>query len=181
MLTDRDGCQLFLSLTHGSCLLKPFFGYRTLWRWTLWRWTLWRWTLWRWTLWRWTLWRWTLWRWTLWRWTLWRQSPSLLSTHVTWLLSSETFPHHQHMAPVFLRGGGGEGGHQDLFLKLDSEIAVDQQTRTHDRTFEGVSELRVPTGSWGTATPIIAQFLAQFCQITLTCAKPCFGCSTCSY
>ena len=40
-----------------------------------------------------------------------------------------------------LRGGGGGGGgggvHPDYFVKLDFEIAVDQQTRARDRTFEG--------------------------------------------
>ena len=34
-----------------------------------------------------------------------------------------------------LRGGGV---HPDYFVKLDFEIAVDQQTRARDRTFEGV-------------------------------------------
>ena len=39
-----------------------------------------------------------------------------------------------------LRGGGGV--HPDSFVKLDFEIAVDQQTRARDRTFEGVSDSR---------------------------------------
>ena len=34
----------------------------------------------------------------------------------------------------------GGGVHHDYFVKLDFEIAVDQQTRAHDRTFEGVSD-----------------------------------------
>ena len=38
-----------------------------------------------------------------------------------------------------LRGGGG-GGHPDYFVKLDFEIAVDQQTSARDRTFEGVPD-----------------------------------------
>ena len=37
-----------------------------------------------------------------------------------------------------LRGGGGV--HPDYFVKLDFEIAVDQQTRARDRTFEGVPD-----------------------------------------
>ena len=37
-----------------------------------------------------------------------------------------------------LRGGGGV--HHDYFVKLDFEIAVDQQTRAYDRTFEGVPD-----------------------------------------
>ena len=39
---------------------------------------------------------------------------------------------------VHLKGGGG--GHPDYFVKLDFEIAVDQQTRARDRTFEGVPD-----------------------------------------
>ena len=38
-----------------------------------------------------------------------------------------------------LRGGGG-GVHPDYFVKLDFEIAVDQQTRARYRTFEGVPD-----------------------------------------
>ena len=38
----------------------------------------------------------------------------------------------------YLRGGGGV--HPDYFVKLDFEIAVDQQTRARDRTFEGVPD-----------------------------------------
>ena len=37
-------------------------------------------------------------------------------------------------------GGGGGGVHPDYFVKLDFEIAVDQQTRARDRTFEGVPD-----------------------------------------
>ena len=46
-------------------------------------------------------------------------------------------------------GGGGGGVHPDYFVKLDFEIAVDQQTRARDRTFEGVPDsgwLPVPAG-----------------------------------
>ena len=32
------------------------------------------------------------------------------------------------------------GVHPDYFVKLDFEIAVDQQTRARDRTFEGVPD-----------------------------------------
>ena len=34
----------------------------------------------------------------------------------------------------------GGGVHPDYFVKLDFEIAVDQQTRARDRTFEGVPD-----------------------------------------
>ena len=38
-----------------------------------------------------------------------------------------------------VKGGGGGGGvHPDYFVKLNFEIAVDQQTRARDQTFEGV-------------------------------------------
>ena len=37
---------------------------------------------------------------------------------------------------LWLRGGV----HPDYFVKLDFEIAVDQQTRARDRTFEGVPD-----------------------------------------
>ena len=40
-----------------------------------------------------------------------------------------------------VKGGGGGGGvHPDYFVKLDFEIAVDQQTRARDQTFEGVPD-----------------------------------------
>ena len=41
-----------------------------------------------------------------------------------------------------LRGGGGGGGSLCFFVvvKLDFEIAVDQQTKAHDQTFEGVPD-----------------------------------------
>ena len=35
---------------------------------------------------------------------------------------------------------GGGGVHPDYFVKLDFEIAVDQQTRARDQTFEGVPD-----------------------------------------
>ena len=56
-----------------------------------------------------------------------------------------------YFPPSVLRGGGG-GVHPDFLLLKLIEIAVEQQTRACDRTF-----------------------VAQFCQITLTCSKPCFG------
>ena len=36
---------------------------------------------------------------------------------------------------VYIKGGGGV--HPDYFVKLDFEIAVDQQTWARDRNFEG--------------------------------------------
>ena len=66
----------------------------------------------------------------------------------------------------------GEGFTLIFFVKLDHiEIAVDQKTRARDRNFGG---FQVPTDARGTATLIFGQFLAQFCQIALTCSKPYF-------
>ena len=45
-----------------------------------------------------------------------------------------------------LRGGGG-GGSPCFFVKLDFEIAVDQQTKAHDQTFEGVPDSGCPRNS----------------------------------
>ena len=44
------------------------------------------------------------------------------------------------MTKLSLFKGGGGGVHPDHFVKLDFEIAVDQQTRARDRTFEGVPD-----------------------------------------
>ena len=46
-----------------------------------------------------------------------------------------------------LGGGGGGGGGVNLifFVKLDFEIAVDQQTKAHDCTFEG---FQTPGAHW---------------------------------
>ena len=57
-----------------------------------------------------------------------------------------------------VKGGGGGGGGFTLFFF----VKLDQQTKTHDQTFEGV-RTRVPTGAGGTATHLFRQFLAQFC------------------
>ena len=40
----------------------------------------------------------------------------------------------------YLEAIGWGGVHPDYFVKLDFEIAVDQQTRARDRTFEGVPD-----------------------------------------
>ena len=48
-----------------------------------------------------------------------------------------------------LRGGGGGGGgvYPVFFVELDFEIAVDQQTKSHDKTFEGVPDSGCPRDS----------------------------------
>ena len=52
--------------------------------------------------------------------------------------------------------------HPDFLMKFDFEIAIDQQTRACDQTFEGVA---LPTGARGTATPIFGPNYAQLTQI----------------
>ena len=54
-----------------------------------------------------------------------------------------------------LRGGGGDNGY--FFVKLDFEIAVDQQTRTSDRTFEGVPDPNRQTVPAGQPRPYLVQ------------------------
>ena len=56
------------------------------------------------------------------------------------------------------------GVHPDFFVKLDFEIAVDQQTRAHDQTVEGVPDSGCPPVPAGQPRP----YLVNFCQITLT-------------
>ena len=54
-----------------------------------------------------------------------------------YLIYKNSFP----VLGSILRGGGGGGGvHPDYFVKLDFEIAVDQQTRDRDQTIEGVPD-----------------------------------------
>ena len=59
----------------------------------------------------------------------------------SWHMSdSACCPKRPFVTLSFKGGGGGGGVHPDYFVKLDFEIAVDQQTRTRDRTFEGVPD-----------------------------------------
>ena len=65
-----------------------------------------------------------------------------------------------HHFLTYLKGeGGGDKGY--FFVKLDFEIAVDQQTKTVDPTFGGGPGLRPPTGARGAATPIFGPILAN--------------------
>ena len=56
-----------------------------------------------------------------------------------------------------LRGGGGGGKPWVFFVKLDFEIAVDQQTRTSERTFEGVPDPNRQTVPAGQPRPYLVQ------------------------
>ena len=62
--------------------------------------------------------------------------------------------------------------HHDFFVKLDFEIAVDQQTRACEGTSVVVPDSGCPRDSHAHK---FGQFLTQFYQITLTYSKPCFA------
>ena len=69
-----------------------------------------------------------------------------------------------HVAfPCFLTFKGA-GFTLIFFVKLDFDIAIDQQTRAHDQTFEGVPDSGCPPVPAGQPRP----YLVNFCRITLT-------------
>ena len=75
-----------------------------------------------------------------------------------------------------LRGGG----QWVFFVKLDFEIAVDQQTKTSDRTFEGVPDpnrQKVPAGQ---PRPYLVQIRPNLAKYPEHAQNPDFRCSTCS-
>ena len=68
-------------------------------------------------------------------------------------------------------GGGGGGGNGYFFVKLDFEIAVDQQTKPSDRTFEGVPDPNRQTVPAGQPRPYLVQIrpnLAKYPEHTHT-------------
>ena len=83
---------------------------------------------------------------------------------------------------VNLRGGGGGGGgvHPDFFVKLGFEIAVDQQTRTSDRTFEGVPDPNHQTVPAGQPRPYLVQIRPNLAKYPEHAQNPDLRCSTCS-
>ena len=76
-----------------------------------------------------------------------------------------------------LKGGGGNGY---FFVKLDFEIAVDQQTRTSDRTFEGVPDPNRQTVPAGQPRPYLVQIRPNLAKSPEHAQNPYFMCSTCS-
>ena len=74
--------------------------------------------------------------------------------------------------------GGGANGY--FFVKLDFEIAVDQQTRTSDRTFEGVPEPKRQTVPAGQPRPYLVQIRPNLAKYPEHAQNPYFMCSTCS-
>ena len=65
--------------------------------------------------------------------------------------------HEKHMIYTSVLKGGGGGDNGYFFVKLDFEIAVDQQTRTSDRTFEGVPDPNRQTVPAGQPRPYLVQ------------------------
>ena len=78
----------------------------------------------------------------------------------------------------FKGGGGGDNGY--FFVKLDFEIAVDQQTRTSDRTFEGVPDPNRQTVPAGQPRPYLVQIRPNLAKYPEHAQNPYFMCSTCS-
>ena len=73
---------------------------------------------------------------------------------------------------------GGANGY--FFVKLDFEIAVDQQTRTSDRTFEGVPDPNRQTVPAGQPRPYLVQIRPNLAKYPEHAQNPYFMCSTCS-
>ena len=82
-----------------------------------------------------------------------------------------------------LKGGGGGGGPMAngyFFVKLDFEIAVDQQTKTSDRTFEGVSDPNRQTVPAGQPRPYLVQIRPNLAKYPEHAPYPYSMCSSCS-
>ena len=77
-----------------------------------------------------------------------------------------------------LKGGGGANGY--FFVKLDLEIAVDQQTKTSDRTFEGVPDPNRQTVPAGQPRPYLVQIRPNLAKYPEHAPYPYFMCSSCS-
>ena len=77
-------------------------------------------------------------------------------------------------------GGGGGGVHPDFFVKLGFDIAVDQQTRTSDRTFEGVPDPNRQTVPAGQPRPYLVKIRPNLAKYPEHAQNPDFRCSTCS-
>ena len=76
-----------------------------------------------------------------------------------------------------LRGGGV---HPDFFVKLGFEIAVDQQTRTGDQTFEGVPDPNRQSVPAGQPRPYLVQIRPNLAKYPEHAQNLDFRCSTCS-
>ena len=77
----------------------------------------------------------------------------------------------------FLKGGGV---HPDFFVKLGFEITVDQQTRTSDRTFEGVPDPNRQMVPAGQPRPYLVQIRPNLAKYPEHAQNPDLRCFTCS-
>ena len=60
--------------------------------------------------------------------------------------------------------GGGGGVHPDFFVKLDFEIAVDQQTKARDRNFEVIPDSGCQPVPAGQPRPYLVNFWLIFAK-----------------
>ena len=67
-----------------------------------------------------------------------------------------------------------------FFVKLGFETAVDQQTRTGDRTFEGVSDPNRQTVPAGQPRPYLVQIRPNLAKYPEYAQNTDFRCFTCS-
>ena len=81
----------------------------------------------------------------------------------------------------FLVKGGGGRFTLLFFVKLGFEIAVDQQTRTGDRIFEGVPDPNRQTVPAGQPRPYLVQIRPNVAKYPEHAQNHALGCSTCSY
>ena len=70
--------------------------------------------------------------------------------------------------------------HPDFFVKLGFEIAVDQQTRTGDQTFEGVPDPNHQSVPAGQPRPYLVQIRPNLAKYPEHAQNPDFRYSTCS-
>ena len=106
-------------------------------------------------------------------------SPSsnfLYNSSLIWNKISQKLKITDFSANISLRGG--DNGY--FFVKLDFEIAVDQQTRTSDRTFEGVPDPNRQTVPAGQPRPYLVQIRPNLAKYPEHAQNPYFMCSTCS-
>ena len=72
------------------------------------------------------------------------------------------FAHLVKHSKIFKGGGGGV--HPDYFRKLDFEIAVDQQTKVCDQTFEEVPDSGCPPMPAGQPRPYLVNLWPNFAK-----------------
>ena len=59
---------------------------------------------------------------------------------------------------------GTLGVHPDFVVEIDFEITVDQQTKAHDRTFEGVPDFGCPLVPTGQPRPYLVNYWLNFAK-----------------